>query len=298
MVTIQRVIDNRVCLLGLDWMYREAMKRHERGELLECARCVADALQIAPADVPIEGYYVEDQELTEYFQLVRALQGVDRSRASVVSALPQFHRLQSVTSSPIFGRSQYATSLLPASRDPLADALVDTFPEWNVHLLTKTAASIAHAHNDFSLVGLAARARDAVLLAAARESVVLYADAAAMAARIRPTIEYVWQVDSDTASAAGRFVSEFNVICNESLPLPTPSNAEHYWHAHRANDILGRCVRLGFDDSTKPVRHYHWGIYTSPDGVLMVQEFWHTETWTTERYRTALNRGEACPCPR
>ncbi len=38
MAAIRRLIDNRVCLLGLDWMYREAMKRHEKGELLECAR--------------------------------------------------------------------------------------------------------------------------------------------------------------------------------------------------------------------------------------------------------------------
>jgi hypothetical protein len=58
------VVDNRVFLLGLDELYRESMKTHERSELLICARETADALSVAPADVPIEGYYTEDEALT------------------------------------------------------------------------------------------------------------------------------------------------------------------------------------------------------------------------------------------
>ena len=41
MTTEQRIVDDRVFLLGLDKFYRDAMKRHERGELLESARRVA-----------------------------------------------------------------------------------------------------------------------------------------------------------------------------------------------------------------------------------------------------------------
>lgn len=298
MVTIRRVIDNRVCLLGLDWMYRETMKRHERDELLQCARRVAGALQIAPAEVPIEGYYAEDQDLAEYFRLVRALQRVDRSRTAIVSGLPQFQRLHTVTCSPIYGHSQYANSLLPAPRDPLAQALADTFPEWSVPRLTEAAADIAHALDDFSLVGLAARTRDGVLLTATRESAVLYAETPAMAARTRPTIEYVWQVDADLAASASRFIEAFNALFEDTLPPPTPSNAEHYWHAYGSNEVLGRCVRLGYDDSSRPIRHYHWGIYSDPDGVLFVQDFWHVEAWTTKRYRSTLNGGQSGPRPK
>ena len=47
------VVNNRVFLLGLDALYRKAMKRHERVELLICARKVAGALRIRPADVPV-----------------------------------------------------------------------------------------------------------------------------------------------------------------------------------------------------------------------------------------------------
>ena len=34
----QRIVDNRVFLLGLDELYRETMKTHERNELLRCAK--------------------------------------------------------------------------------------------------------------------------------------------------------------------------------------------------------------------------------------------------------------------
>lgn len=55
----EHVVDNRVFLLGLDQLYRERVKRHESTELLTCARAVAARLNVAPAAVPIEGYYTE-----------------------------------------------------------------------------------------------------------------------------------------------------------------------------------------------------------------------------------------------
>src|SRR4051812_37751581 len=99
----RRVVNNRVFLLGLDELYRESMKRHERDELLRCARETASVLSVAPADVPIEGYYTEDEGLTEYFRLVRALQRVPKDRESEVMNLVGFKRLLQVTESPIFG---------------------------------------------------------------------------------------------------------------------------------------------------------------------------------------------------
>ncbi len=75
-----RVVDNRVFLLGLDALYRAAVKPHERGELRDAARCVAHDLGVGPADVPVEGYYAEDPQLAEYFGLIRALQGVPEER--------------------------------------------------------------------------------------------------------------------------------------------------------------------------------------------------------------------------
>ncbi|HEY1379288.1 MAG TPA: hypothetical protein VGF55_20970 [Gemmataceae bacterium] len=37
MATERRVVNNRVFLLGLDDLYRGAMKRHERDKLLRCS---------------------------------------------------------------------------------------------------------------------------------------------------------------------------------------------------------------------------------------------------------------------
>jgi hypothetical protein len=82
MKTDRRIVNNRVFLLGLDELYREAMKRHEQDELLRCARETASSLSVAAADVPIERYYSEDERLTDYFRLVRSLQQVLQAAAS------------------------------------------------------------------------------------------------------------------------------------------------------------------------------------------------------------------------
>jgi hypothetical protein len=111
--SIPRVVDNRVFLLGLDKLYRDAMQTHERTELRECARRVAEVPRAEPANVPIEGYYAEDAALTEYFRLMRALQDVSDTAAPSVAGLPAFERLKAVTSSPLFGRSDPNGKLLP-----------------------------------------------------------------------------------------------------------------------------------------------------------------------------------------
>ena len=102
----RRVVDNRVFLLGLDHLYRRAMKQYEREELLTCARRVAATLQATPVDVPVEGYYAEDARLTEYFRLVRTLQEVDENRTSEVVDLQKYQRPLDVTSAPLFGQPQ------------------------------------------------------------------------------------------------------------------------------------------------------------------------------------------------
>lgn len=286
-----RVVNDRTFLLGLDFLYREAMKGHEIGELLLCARRVAGSLEVPSVDVPVEGYYSESPELTEYFRLVRALQEVPESSASRVAALPEFERLLEVVSSPIFGRSISEGRLLPKGQDPLSQALEEKVPEWTEDRLVTLSSTIAIGWGDCSLVGLAARAKDAVVLTALRESVVLYARNMVGSARRKP--RYAWRVDKELSEAAVLFVNTFNRLFNDRLPSPKKRNAEVYWHAHRKNDILGRCVRLGTDDSKKPVMNYHWAVYLEDD--LAVHEFWHPEIWTTERYCSAMGNDKGRP---
>jgi hypothetical protein len=280
-----RVVTNRVFLLGLDDLYREAIQKHERDELLRCARETASALSVLPADVAIEGYYAENEELAEYFRLVRALQGEPQDRAAELASVEGFRRLKQVTSSPIFGPPSEGQYLLSTGQDAMFAALENTFPDWNISSLTDAAYQCALDADDYSLVALASLSRDPVVLAALRESVVLYAMLmAGCAAGDEP--EYVWEVDGLIQSRAVQFVATFNGLFGESLPEPGPENAEVFWHACEEWKVIGRCVRLGFDDRTLPPRHYHWAIEQNSNHELAVKDFWDTEVWTTERFRS------------
>ncbi len=289
----RRIVNNYIFLLGLDNLYREAIKQHERAELLDCARRVAAALQVTPSNGPVEGYYAEDDQLTEYFQFFRALQQVKDTRTSEVAALPEFQRLVDVSSSALYGQPQQHDKLLPVGRDALSQALIDTYPKWTVQNLTTAAYSAAHETDDISLVGLAARVKNPIVLTALRESVVLYAETVCIIEE-PPPLKYVWDVDDELAKQARRFIDLFNSLFDEELPSPDQDQAERYWHACEDTEILGRCVRLGRDETQAPPKFYHWAICLKEKG-LTVQEFWHPEIWTTDRYRQALKDNWQCP---
>lgn len=280
----QIVVDDRAFLLGLDELYRFAMKRHERGELLACARRVAAALKTQPANVPIEGYYTEDADLTAYFQLMRALQAESADCAPQVEPLPEFQRLVAVTSSPIYGRPIADGLLLPRGRDPLSAALGQASPrEWTVHGLMRAASVLAKESDDYSLVGLACRAEDSVAVAAQRESVVLYAEILIGSALSRTRPRYVWRVNPELAAAGQRFIDGFNELFGKELPPATEQYARIYAGSAASSRIEGRCVRLGQTDDVPPA-YYHWAV-TRVDEELIVDEFWAAEIWTTDRYR-------------
>ena len=63
-------------------------------------------------------------------------------------------------------------------------------------------------------------------------------------------------------------------------------NAKEFWMVSSEWKVIGRCVRIGFDDNAKPIRHYHWAIDRDDKYRPVVTEFWDTEIWTTARYRT------------
>ena len=130
-----------------------------------------------------------------------------------------------------------------------------------------------------------------MVLTATRESVVLYARAIVGSARTKP--RYTWEVDKDLSEAAARFVETFNKLFGDQLPAPKKGHAADYWQACRNNSILGRCVRIGSDDSKQPVIHYHWAVYQ--EEIPTVHEFWHPQIWTTERYRSVLEENIGQP---
>jgi hypothetical protein len=281
------VVDDRAFMLGLDELYRNAMKSFETQTLLPCARAVAKKLRVQPANVPIEGYYYESPKLKEYFRLMRGLQEVSEERETQVRDLSEFQLMWELTSSPLYGRPQRKGKLLPVGRDPLSQALRDTMPDWSLERLVKVAYEVALGRDDYSLVGLAARTQDAVVLTAVRESVVLYAEVAVLGIHVEPEFEYEWRVDGALAAAANRFIEAFNHFVPGALPMAEAANAEEYFKAYADNEIIGRCVRIG--RTPDDTRHYHWAIVSErfpPEGFeLSVDEFWDKELWTTEQYR-------------
>lgn len=295
MPTERRIVDDRRFILGLDSLYRDAIKGHEMRELLPLAREIAALLDVPPANVPVEGYYSENPLLGEYFRLIRGLQRVSDVGTPLVREHDGFRRLRAVLSSPIFGRpSNDGSRLLPATVDPLTLALrASQASGWTIEKLAESARRIATDTDDFSLVAVAALADDPLPLAATRESVVLYVAIALTAMKVgrRPSPEYIWEVSDPVARRAGRFVAEFNLLFNDSIPAPIPANAGRFWSAGHEDDVVGRCVRLGVDDSVLPLRHYHWAIFRDSGGKPAVQDFWDDSLWTTERYSAAFASG-------
>lgn len=278
----RRIVDNRVFILGLDWMYRRRMADIESTRLLDCARKVARALRVSEAQVPVEGYYVDSPELTEYFRLMRALQTQDESAVHRVKRLPEYDLLYSIATSGLYGLTDTGY-LLPRGLDPLAQALLSLPPsQWTLPGLVTLAHTRVLDSDDFSLVGLAAHTADPVAIAATRESVVLYA--LAVFSREPPRIEYVWRVDADLSARASRFITTLNQFVNHPLPPATARYAEHFFTACGENDVYGRCVMIGMDQHAPTKPYYHWAITGASSLDMHVREFWARELWTTARY--------------
>ena len=286
--TIEHVVDDRTFLFGLDELYRTGMKEHERTELLAAARELARRLGVAPSDAPVEGYYAEDKDLSEYFRLMRGLQNVTGEAKATVAHMHDFQRLLEVMLSPIFGEAVFEGKLLPRGRDSMARAMKAT-KDWNVNTLTLLAHRLAIESNDYSLTGLACLTADAVVIAALRESAVLYSEP--MTLGVGPLPVYLWRVSPEIARRAERFVATFNALFKEEMPAPTPENADYFGAAAlKRSKLSGRCVRLGQNDMVPP-KYYHWAIYTTADERLAVHDFWHRDLWTTARYTSAQALG-------
>lgn len=286
--TIEHIVDDRVFLLGLDQLYRKRMKRHESAELLLCARAVATKLRVSPDDIPVQGYYGDTKRLTEYFCLVQTLRTVDKKHARRVADMREYRRLRSVMSSPLYRRPIENRGLLPVGRDPLSQALLDTsetdVSRWTLDELVEKAHRVATESDDCSLVGLASIARDRVVLAALRESVVLYDEGITLSRQqaYPPIPVFSWRVDAELAQRGAQFVATFNELFDDDLPEPVAENADLFFDAADEDDIIGRCVCIG--QTPQPRRYYHWAIRRGPDGRPTVEEFWDSRLWTTERY--------------
>lgn len=260
------------------------MKIFEREKLLPASTDLVEKLGIPLINVPVEGYYPESEELTEYFLKIRSLQKCTKIQRQTVDQSASYRLLSNVMSSEIFGKGKEAEDFFTQRRDPLYYALQNIpVREWSVAAITSEAKRIAANSDDISLVGIAAFISDSVAVAAVRESVALYSSVAVGCAMIPPEVTYEWQVDTEVQDKVNRFIKTFNVLVSGSVREASPENVKYFYDACEENTIAGRCIYIGYDDTKDPVEKYHWAIKPSGNG-LVVEEFWSSEIWTTERY--------------
>jgi hypothetical protein len=289
-------VDDRKLLLALDNLYRTHMKVFETECLLPYSRDLMNQLSLQAQNFPIEGYYVESDALKEYFLNIRTLQKRSNVDAKPVRNSEPYQALLKVLSSEIYGsKLLQSEGFFPERLNSLYFALDTTEPnDWTVEALTDKAYQFSVADNDISLVGLAAFIQDAVVLAALRESVVLYSAIAAGSPLEPPTYKYVWNVSEELQNRANQFIQLFDQLTSSPIRQACAENAEYFNNAYEDNEILGRCVFIGFDDSKIPNAYYHWAInYEAQGGNLVVDAFWDTKIWTTEYYQNHKRYGVA-----
>ncbi|PHS19001.1 MAG: hypothetical protein COA78_01155 [Blastopirellula sp.] len=283
-----KIVDDDTFLLALDVFFREGMKQIESSELLVCAESISRELSLDPSTCPIEGYYHETPELSQYFRLMRSIQEVEKNREREISDTRSFERLKQVSSSSIFGICDDRDDLLlPRRRDVVAYALLDLAPEWKLQEVLERARDVS-SPDDYSLVGMACRFGSPYVVAALRETVALYA---AMMPGCAWEIEYRWEVSSELETLANQFIEAASIDIGFEIPKANSENAPHYFEKGTGSDILGRCIAIGYNDAESPQLYYHWAIrLILADGKPDVEEFWDEQLWTTERYSVERHR--------
>ncbi|MFT7537670.1 MAG: ferredoxin [Hyphomicrobiaceae bacterium] len=293
-------VHNRVLLQGLTVMFQRALALSIKNELHGCARRVAHVLDLKLTNCRVPDFCTGDEALTEYHQIVHALQQLPATEKARVETLPEFARLAAVTTSPLFGLPAESDRLLPTREDAIVRALT-TVATWSIEAVTTAAQSIAVKANDISLVGLAAQAGDPMLmiltrsLPAARPSSTVVADeqdASDLGG------EFDWQVDRRFAASVGVFVDTANELLGADLPAATADNVSAYFWEHGRMAIGGQCVTLGKQGDSL----CHWAIRgphpasrtPGPDAEqFLANELWDSERYTREVHPRGWAGGES-----
>jgi hypothetical protein len=276
------VVDDRAFVVGLSELFRQEMKSYEVATLLPLAETACEALDLSPANVPVEGYYTESVELERFFRLIRALQNAEVREVFPGSAKDAMFRLREVLASPAMGRVESDDRLLPRTTSPLGEALL-ILSNWSIDGLSRQAAQLVR-RDDAGLIAVAAAAGDPVALCVARESMALVADVEFAEIELP---EFVWAVSERVAEVASRFVSALAEATGILLPEPETTSSRLYGQAARDAELVGRCILIG-ERFGNPYPYYHWWI-DSQDGQLRVKDFWSSNVWTTDTFRNMPN---------
>ena len=275
------IVDNRLFIIGLTELFRSEMKVYEAGTLLPIAQAVCQALAVEPAQVPVEGYYYESEELTHFFKLVRALQRTPMPSAVPKPVLDGIHALRKALHSPAMGRVAESSNVLHLNSSPFTQAL-ETTDQWVMQAIADASQKFVR-DDDAGLVAVACASGDPVAICATRETMAL-TEMVCMASPEEPEVpHFIWQVTAAVEDVAKRFVSALQEATAIMLPPPAPEAAETYAMAARDAYLDGRCILVGQQPpSIGPL--YHWYI-DAWAGAPKVIDFWSNSMWTTEKLR-------------
>jgi hypothetical protein len=268
------VIDDCRFVIALTEFFRDRFRIYETDTLLPLARDVAKRLGIRPLDVPVEGYYAETEELSEYFRLVRGFQQEKIERCSVPQSLRE---LRAVFLSGFMGRvcSEDNQSLLPRLSNAL-NAALERVSRWNVVTVTRSSKESV-LREDEDLIAVAAATGHPVPLCNARETMVLAT--ALISEQEDDYPKTIWRVSSQVESLGAAFVRKLAAVTDIRLPEPQAAFASVYASRLQSLSLDGRCVCLGFQYSTER-GFYHWYIDESTEQSSVI-DFWSTSIWTT-----------------
>lgn len=273
-------VDDRLFVIGLAELLRQAMKGYEVATLLPLAESAGKALALTPSAEPVEGYYGESASLERYFRLIRAMQQAEMPTVVPEPARDALTRLRAFFDAPAMGRVEASDRVLPRVTSPFGEAL-RTLADWSVDALSRQARQLVGA-DDAGLLAVAAAAGDPVALCVARETAALAAEVE-LAEEDEPMPGFVWAVTEPVAAVAGRFVVALAKSTGIRLPEPVAASADLFGQAASAADIDGRCILVG-ERSGNPYPFYHWYVVRR-DGCDMVRDFWSSVIWTTSDLR-------------
>ena len=125
--TIVRTVNNRELVLGIDYLYLEAMKVFEVERLLPVSKRLVEILNAPKVEVPIEGYYGESRELKEYFIGMRSLQALKKEDSLKVKDSLEYKTLYNVSTFTDFWKESRCRKVLSRNARPFVSCIRQYF---------------------------------------------------------------------------------------------------------------------------------------------------------------------------
>ncbi|MFH1637511.1 MAG: hypothetical protein ABIB71_03745 [Candidatus Woesearchaeota archaeon] len=301
-----KIIENFDYFQAVDATVRRYMKAFETEMLPVAEQALKDA-GFPLGNYPVEGYYPETKELTQYFLHVRTLQ--DKYTTTVTGAIQKLH---DIYTHPVFGLKQGKPNAINPTDvyfpeedlvtispvvDPVTVASKKIMPNWTIDGIME---NVEKENLGEGLVGFAymvdelakgerAHFNPVATTMACETTVLSRMKMVVRGLRKRPQVD--WRVTPEVEGAGKGVIESYSDLMGRhssllrEVPQVTPDNIcgllDNLPSVFRIVNLNSNLLR---DDG-----HYHWAIDSSEeDGKqkgLVVKEIWSDKVITTEEYQ-------------